>query len=179
LVYYEAYQSEKDAREREMRIKHHGNAIKQLKKRIQRSLQNVKNGAGFTLIELLIVIAILGVLGLVGLSFLTSAQKRGRDARREADLKAVQNGFEQYFAENGVYPGTCSSGSLITIAPGEDFLIPQDPKNSSPFVYTAADCDADSYCICALLELAEGGNATNTNCAWLNNGTHFCIRNLQ
>lgn len=34
LVYYEAYGSEKDARTREMRIKHHGQAKRQLKERI-------------------------------------------------------------------------------------------------------------------------------------------------
>ena len=44
LVYYEAYRSEKDAREREMKLKSHGNAIRELKKRLQRSLKNGKKG---------------------------------------------------------------------------------------------------------------------------------------
>ena len=72
LVYYEAYRSEKDAREREMRLKQHGNVIKELKKRIQRSLKNgvkglpstisedkKKNGAGFTLVEILVTLFII------------------------------------------------------------------------------------------------------------------------
>src|SRR4030042_2384730 len=43
LVYYEAYQSEKDAREREMKLKKHGNAVRELKKRIERSIKNCTN----------------------------------------------------------------------------------------------------------------------------------------
>ena len=35
LVYYEAYRSESDARRRERRLKDHGNAMRQLKARIQ------------------------------------------------------------------------------------------------------------------------------------------------
>jgi putative endonuclease len=34
LVYYEAYQNEELAKLREKRLKHHGNAIRELKKRI-------------------------------------------------------------------------------------------------------------------------------------------------
>ena len=37
LIFYEAYKSEEDAREREMRIKQHGQAKAQLKRRIKRS----------------------------------------------------------------------------------------------------------------------------------------------
>ena len=38
LVYYEAYASEADARQRERDLKHHGSAWRYLKKRIQNSL---------------------------------------------------------------------------------------------------------------------------------------------
>jgi putative endonuclease len=47
LVYYEAYASEKDARLRERRLKHHGSGKVELKKRLQRSFQQVsQTGAG-------------------------------------------------------------------------------------------------------------------------------------
>ena len=50
LVYYEAYCSESDARRRERRLKDHGNAIRELKKRIGDSLEslstNNQSGAG-------------------------------------------------------------------------------------------------------------------------------------
>jgi putative endonuclease len=38
LIYYEAYSSEEDARERELALKQFGNAYKQLKRRIKRSI---------------------------------------------------------------------------------------------------------------------------------------------
>ena len=38
LVYYEAYRNEEDARDREMKLKQRGQSIRQLKKRIGRSL---------------------------------------------------------------------------------------------------------------------------------------------
>ena len=41
LAYYEAYASEKDARDRERRLKLHGNVKQLLKKRIMRSLNAV------------------------------------------------------------------------------------------------------------------------------------------
>ena len=47
LVYYEAYASEKDARSRERRLKHHGSGKAELKKRLIGSLQLVsQTGAG-------------------------------------------------------------------------------------------------------------------------------------
>lgn len=39
LIYYEAYRSETDARTREQRIKYHGQASSQLKKRFSKSRQ--------------------------------------------------------------------------------------------------------------------------------------------
>jgi putative endonuclease len=38
LVYYEAFLSEKDAREREKKLKHYGRTIRHLKERIKNSL---------------------------------------------------------------------------------------------------------------------------------------------
>ena len=40
LVYAEAYKSKEDAVNRELKLKHHGRAIQELKKRISRSLEN-------------------------------------------------------------------------------------------------------------------------------------------
>lgn len=46
LVYYEAYMSKADAVLRERRLKQHGNARKQLLKRIEKSIHCVKISAG-------------------------------------------------------------------------------------------------------------------------------------
>lgn len=97
LVYYEAYQSEEDARNREMKLKHHGNAMRELKKRIQRSLENggalprtVKNGAGFTLIEVLMVVFLLGIVVVIGSNLFFSILRGASKAEIEKEVK--QNG---------------------------------------------------------------------------------------
>ena len=48
LAYYEAYKSEKDAREREKQLKYHGKALGQLKRRIKRCISpyGIKNEKG-------------------------------------------------------------------------------------------------------------------------------------
>lgn len=65
LIYYEAYRSEKDAREWEMKLKSHGNAIKELRKRIKQSLKN-GTSKGFTLIEIVLAIFIMS-LGIIAI----------------------------------------------------------------------------------------------------------------
>ena len=59
-----------------------------------------KSARGFTLIELLVVIAIIGILSSVVLASLNSARKKGRDARRIADLKQLQLALELYYDAN-------------------------------------------------------------------------------
>lgn len=68
LFYYEAYKTEKLARLREKALKYHGNAMKELKKRIglkedggvlpSTTFNAIESGAGFTLIELLVSVSI-------------------------------------------------------------------------------------------------------------------------
>jgi len=75
LIYYEAYNTERLARLREKRLKHNGNAIRELKKRTGLEsglpsttfLRSQKSGAGFTLVELLVVIAIIGIISSLGI----------------------------------------------------------------------------------------------------------------
>lgn len=97
LLYYEAYQSEKDARNREMRLKNHGNSIKQLKKRIKESLKTEvglprtiffpkKKGAGFTLIELIVVISIFIIIVIVTAGVFVSIVQQQRRTLAEQEL---------------------------------------------------------------------------------------------
>ena len=59
---------------------------------------------GFTLIELLVVMAIIAILiGAATVSY-SIAQKKGRDAKRKADLKTIQQALELYFQDNKYYP---------------------------------------------------------------------------
>lgn len=142
-----------------------------------------KNKSGFSLLELLVVISIMGILIALGTVAFSTVQKKGRDSRRRADIKAMQDAFEQYKAENNTY-GTCSTMAAYdsgsgAIMPGG---LPTDPKNSGTFIYnTATGCDATSYCVCAAMENSSGNADAplGTACSFNSAGTYYCLGNLQ
>jgi general secretion pathway protein G len=143
----------------------------------------MKKNHGFSLLELLVVISIIGILISIGAVAFTTAQKTGRDARRRADVKAMQDAFEQYRAENTSYE-TCStmadfdSGSGAMMPGG----LPTDPKNTGSFIYnTSTGCSTTEYCVCAMLESSNGNTdaPTGTACNYLADGDYYCLRNLQ
>lgn len=123
-----------------------------------------KNKKGFTMIELLVVISIIILLITVGLTSFSATQKKGRDAKRKADLRDIKNALEQYYLSCGmVYP---------TLNPGDDFYpeiscdspesgpviilpnMPLDPKTGTNYVCqdTASTCNDSDYVICTDLE---------------------------
>lgn len=138
-----------------------------------------QNLRGFTLVEMLIVIAIIAILISLGVVSFSSAQKKGRDSKRRADMKAVQAAWEQYYADNnGSYPATCAVGTTYLPAG-----LPTDPKNLDPSVYdfSNAHCTASTYCFCTLLESGTGNAAAAASGATCSFGTgsYFCVGNLQ
>ncbi|NLG06224.1 MAG: type II secretion system protein [Candidatus Pacebacteria bacterium] len=150
-----------------------------------------KNKLGaFTLLELLVVIAIMAILISLGVASFSNAQRKSRDSRRREDIKAVQNGLEQYYADHdGGYPKG-AGGAMITLptmitTAGTDYFpagAPVDPKNVSPYQYGGRS-NGDKYCVCAQLETAGAGNAnaaaTGTSCAYGGTKNFFCVSNLQ
>ncbi|HCR81777.1 MAG: Pilus assembly protein [Candidatus Pacebacteria bacterium GW2011_GWB1_47_8] len=144
----------------------------------------MKKYLGFSLLELLVVISIIGILVSIGTVAFTTAQKTGRDSRRRSDIKAMQDAFEQYRAENSTYEA-CStmadynsgSGSLM---PGG---LPVDPRNSGDYVYnTANGCTVSGYCVCAYLESGTGNAdlpVTPGTCSYNSGGDYYCLTNLQ
>ena len=119
---------------------------------------------GFTLIEMLIVVAIIGILSALILVGLSQFRSRGRDARRIADLKQVQNALEIYYTRNSAYP-TAPAGSasqkwaaLTAAITGAGIglnQVPQDPMaNASNGVsYYYQDCNSSqNYVVAATLE---------------------------
>ncbi|MGI6278511.1 MAG: type II secretion system protein [Patescibacteria group bacterium] len=137
--------------------------------------------SGFTLLELLIVIAIIGILASLAAVSYSSAQRRARDSQRQADLKAIQNALEQYYADNdGNYPsGGCETIGDATDSSGNRYLpggLPTDPKTGDN--YTCSGTVSD-YCFCAELEATGTGNASNDSCNFASSGDYFCVTNLQ
>jgi len=94
------------------------------------------NKKGFTLIELLIVIMILGVLSvLITGNFFTSL-KKGRDAKRKADLEQITRAFEMYYEDKRAYPNSADVvfGSALTDSvSGKIYMqkLPNDPNLGS------------------------------------------------
>ncbi len=131
---------------------------------------------GFTLLELLVVISIIGILiAMIAVSFGT-VQKKGRDAKRRGDVKALQNAFEQYNAANASSYGTCAAMKTTEYLPGGQ---PTDPQTGSNY---SCQSSGTAYCVCAMLESEGQGNASadagSPTCSY-GSGDYYCLSNLQ
>lgn len=108
----------------------------------------------FTLIELLIVIIILGILAaLITGNFFTSL-KKGRDAKRKADLEQVQRALELHYEDNRAYPQEIyvAGGEIADTETGKVYMkkVPLDSQGS-PYGYET-DEDGTYYKLYACLE---------------------------
>lgn len=143
---------------------------------------------GFTLLELLVVISIIGIIMAIGSVSFSTAQKKGRDSRRQGDMKAIQKSLEQYYALDNAYPDSVTSGGNIVYLTNTLMnVVPYDPKNSGDYVYTymAVPVTFSGYCMCAFLDNDGSGNASTVGasgvCAWATGATadYFCVSNQQ
>lgn len=85
---------------------------------------------------MLVVVAIIGILAAIVLSALNSARAKARDARRDSDIKTIQNALETYYVEHGEYPVTSwqSSNKSSQWSNLESLLgqkLPVDPINET------------------------------------------------
>ena len=138
-----------------------------------------KKASAFTLLEILVVISIIGILIALGTAAFATTQKKGRDAKRKADIKAIQNGFEQYHAKTNVYPSNKEEAADLSIFPAG---LPEDPKNQGENLYTF-NLSSDAFCVCTLLESSPGNAValpaeSSAACSY-GTGDYYCLSNLQ
>ncbi|MDO8573977.1 MAG: prepilin-type N-terminal cleavage/methylation domain-containing protein [Candidatus Daviesbacteria bacterium] len=133
------------------------------------------NTLGFTLIELLVTISIIAILSAIGMVAYSSVMKQGRDSKRQSDLRSIQSALEQYYFDQGFYPGSpgmnfilYNSGSFTSNTgispppspPPAKIYINSPPKDPTHYDYiTIPDsCDNNglnrctSYCLYATLD---------------------------
>lgn len=121
-----------------------------------------KSGAGFTLVELLVVISIIGILSAISFYSINGIKLKSRDARRVADVRAIQQGLSMYYNDNDAYPD--SGGTSVEID-GSDAMsqalidngamrgTPLDPMNIDDYkYYYESTNDESSYVITFYLE---------------------------
>lgn len=111
---------------------------------------------GFTLVELLVVITVIGLLSAMILVGLSGVRSQGRDTRRVADLRNVQNALELYFNKNSAYPTAATWAALETAVVGANIgvtKLPTDPLNTTTYAYVyALSGDGLHYVMKATLE---------------------------
>lgn len=119
---------------------------------------------GFTLIELLVVITVIGLLSAMVLVGLSGVRAQGRDTRRVADLRNLQNGLEIYFNKNSQYPADANScqGTWATLQTALGGQLPKDPLNRTPYCYAyKKSTDGLHYTLRATLEDRENSALDN------------------
>lgn len=96
--------------------------------------------SGWTLMELLIAVAIVALVSLALLINFRTQINKGFDARRKADLKAIEKAFEEYYNDNNCYPPI----TILDNCGGADLnpylkKIPCDPVTKLPYKYVLAE----------------------------------------
>ncbi len=148
--------------------------------------------SSFTLIEILIVIIILGIItSVISLNFILSI-KKGRDAKRKADLNQIKTALELYYEDKKAYPtknplpetyGFVFGGEFIDSSNNKVYMkvIPNDPIFGRNYYY---DSDGSYFKLYACLEndqqtLPYQSNPSsficNTRCKNKENNTIPCI----
>ena len=93
-------------------------------------MKNSKFTKGFTLIELLVVVAIIGILAAIVYAPLQTALRKGRDAKKVAEMKSIQSSLMMFADSNGgSYPRTLSELDTATVGG-----IPKNYSTSTSYV---------------------------------------------
>ena len=112
----------------------------------------MKNNRSFTLLELTLVIAILGIFAVLLFPNYLASLARSRNARRKGDIKALQDGLEQYYSScSYVYPTAGFTSIQCGTNPAIISAIPVDPKDASNYSYnpTGTAPNINGFSLCA------------------------------
>lgn len=122
---------------------------------------------GFTLIELLVVVAIVAIFILIAIFAYRTQLMKGRDARRKADLKKIQNVLEDYLNDSGAYPDSFTCGKAEgTSLEGYASEVPCDPLNNRYYNYFYSSTPQKKwYKIFAKLENTDDPIIEKVGCA--------------
>ena len=130
----------------------------------------------FTLIELLVVIFIIALLASLILVNMAQSRKKGRDAKRKADLAIIQQGLEMYYSENHSYPVAIFGNGIPdtgTHKLSQYINIPTDPMTGTTKPYKYYGCNsvatigpAKHYVLIAQLENKEDSECAKALSGW-------------
>lgn len=67
-------------------------------------LRHHKKPRGFTVVELIITVAIIAILAAISILTYKNIQNEADDRAREADVAAIMDALEKYYADHGEYP---------------------------------------------------------------------------
>jgi prepilin-type N-terminal cleavage/methylation domain-containing protein len=111
----------------------------------------------FTLIELLVIIVILGTLAALLSGNFINSLKKGRDAKRKADLDQVQKALEMHYEDKRAYPLELTFGSqFIESGSNKVYMqrLPNDPLPDRDYAYEV-DSSGLYYRLYACLENSQ------------------------
>jgi general secretion pathway protein G len=110
--------------------------------------KRISGEKGFTLVEVMIVVIILAILGGIALVSFGGLDKQAKDARVQADMRAIATALKGYKAMTGAFPTSAEGLTILTTTtagpPSFTALIdsiPNDTYAAAPYTYVGCDID--------------------------------------